>query len=100
MERIKEKQLDDPQLGQIRGNVLTGEAKDYMVSSMGLLRYKDWICVSMDAEIRQEILDESHTTPCSLHQGTTKMYQDLRTLNWLPRIKRDVTEYVAKCLMC
>ena len=43
LERIKEKQLDDPQLSQIRGDVLAGVSKDYTVSSMGLLRYKDQI---------------------------------------------------------
>ena len=75
-------------------------AKDYSISETGLLWYKDQICVSMDMGIRQEILDESHTTPYSLHPGTTKMYQDLGTLYWWPGRKKDVVEYVAKCLTC
>ena len=100
LEMIKEKKLGDPHLGQIRGNVLAGVAKDYTVSSMGLLRYKNRICVPMDTGIRREILDESHTTPYSLHPGTTKKYQDLKVLYWWPGMKRDVTEYVEKCLTC
>ena len=75
-------------------------AKDYSISKIDLLRYKDQICVPMDMGIRREILDESHTTPYSLHPGTTKMYQDLQTLYWWPGMKKDVVEYVAKCLTC
>ena len=67
---------------------------------MGLLKYKGWICVPMDSDLRREILDESHTTPYSLHPGTTKMYQDLKALYWWSGMKRDVVDYVAKCLTC
>ncbi|XP_028800249.1 uncharacterized protein LOC114755528 [Neltuma alba] len=30
----------------------------------------------------------------------TKMYQDLRHMFWLPGMKKDITEYVSKCLTC
>ena len=50
--------------------------------------------------IRREILNDSHTTPYSLHPGTMKMYQDVRSLYRWPGMKRDVVEYVAKCLTC
>ncbi|XP_062103639.1 uncharacterized protein LOC133814730 [Humulus lupulus] len=68
------------------------------MSSMGLWRYKDQICVLMDTGIKREIMDESYTNPYSLHLGNTKMYRDLMDLYWWPLIKRDVTEYVIKCL--
>ena len=70
------------------------------MSDAGLLRYKDQICVPSDAALRREILDESHNTPYSLHPGSTKMYHDVRSLYWWPGMKRDVVEYVAKCLTC
>ena len=100
LERIKEGQLSDPQLIKIREDVLAGASRDYTVSELGLLRYKGRICVPLDTALRREILDESHTTPYSLHPGTTKMYQDVRSLYWWPGMKRDVVEYVAKCLTC
>ena len=100
LKRIKEGQLSDPQLIKIREDVLAGASRDYTVSDLGLLRYKGRICVPLDTALRREILDESHTTPYSLHPGTTKMYQDVRSLYWWPGMKRDVVEYVAKCLTC
>ena len=98
MERVREGQMIDSSLQEVRGNVLAGVAKDYSISESGLLRYKGRICVLTDVGIRREILDESHTTPYSLHPGTTKMYQDLQTLYWWPGMKKDVVEYMAKCL--
>ena len=92
--------MSDPQLIKIREDVLAGASRDYTVSEVGLLRYKGRICVPLDTALRREILDESHTTPYSLHPGTTKMYQDVRSLYWWPGMKRDVVEYVAKCLTC
>ena len=68
---------------------MAGTAKDYTVSETGLLQYQGRICVPEDEGIRREILDETHTTPYSLHPGTTKMYQDLRTLYWWPGMKKE-----------
>ena len=100
LERIRTAQDRDPELVEQREKVLAGSTKDFTISEMGLLRYQDQICVPMDSEIRREILDEAHTTPYSLHPGTTKMYQDLRTLYWWPGMKKDVVEYVSRCLTC
>ena len=54
----------------------------------------------MDSGIRKEILDEAHTTSYLIHPGATKMYQDLKALYWWSGMKRDVVEYVSRCLTC
>ncbi|KAM6555529.1 hypothetical protein CsatB_002548 [Cannabis sativa] len=58
------------------------------------------VCVLSDVELRNEILEEAHTTPYSLHPGTTKMYQDLRPYYWWCGMKKDVVEFVFRCLTC
>ena len=35
-----------------------------------------------------------------MHPGSTKMYQDLKVLYWWSGMKRDVSEFVTKCLVC
>nr|GFB38939.1 putative reverse transcriptase domain-containing protein [Tanacetum cinerariifolium] len=50
--------------------------------------------------IRNLIMDEVHTSRYSVHPGAGKMYYDLRDLYWWPGMKRDITEYVSKCLTC
>ncbi|GJT61090.1 putative reverse transcriptase domain-containing protein [Tanacetum coccineum] len=36
----------------------------------------------------------------SIHLGADKMYYDMRDLYWWPGMKRDIAEYVSRCLMC
>jgi hypothetical protein len=41
--------------------------------------YKGRICVSDAKEIREMILREAHESAYSIHLGTTKMYEDLKS---------------------
>nr|GEU94225.1 putative reverse transcriptase domain-containing protein [Tanacetum cinerariifolium] len=50
--------------------------------------------------IRKLITDEAHTSRYSVHPGADKMYYDLRDLYWWPGMKKDIAEYVSKCLTC
>ncbi|GKD59472.1 putative reverse transcriptase domain-containing protein, partial [Tanacetum coccineum] len=43
-------------------------------------------------------MDEAHKSKYSVHLGADKMYYDLRDRYWWPRMKKDVAEYVSKCL--
>jgi len=43
---------------------------------------------------------EAHNTKYSIHSGGTKMYRDLRHNFWWSNMKRDIAEYVSKCLTC
>ncbi|GJY96141.1 reverse transcriptase domain-containing protein [Tanacetum coccineum] len=52
------------------------------------------------AEWLKLIMDEAHTTRYLVHPGADKMYYDLRELYWWPGMKRDIAEYVRKCLAC
>ena len=45
------------------------------------------------------ILEEAHKSKLNMHPGTTKMYQDLKKTYWWPKMKREVAQYVAKCLV-
>ena len=51
-------------------------------------------------ELRIAILEEAHKSRLSFHPGMTKMYQDLKRNFWWNGMKRDIAEYVAKCLTC
>ena len=53
-----------------------------------------------DEEMRKHILSEAYNTPSSVHPGATKMYQDLKKHLWWNGMKKDVAEYVSKCLTC
>jgi len=45
-------------------------------------------------------MEEAHHTPYTVHPRVTKMYQDLRTNFWWEGMKRDIANFVLKCLTC
>ncbi|KAA3474188.1 zinc finger and BTB domain-containing protein 11-like [Gossypium australe] len=67
---------------------------DLGLNSEEVLCFCGRICVSNDTELRQSILREAHSSPYAMHPGKNKMYRD-----W-PGLKREVTEFVGKCLTC
>ena len=47
-----------------------------------------------------KLLFEAHNKVFTMHPGGNKMYQDLKQHYWWKGMKRDVTEYMSKCLSC
>ena len=66
----------------------------------GSLYYKDQVCVTNDSELKKAILKEAHCGSFAMHPSSTKMYQDLKVLYWWSGMKRDVLEFVTKCMVC
>src|SRR5262249_18941617 len=58
------------------------------------------LCVPDVDELRREIMEEAHSTAYSVHPGSTKMYRDLRNVYWWSGMKRDIAEFVSRCLTC
>nr|GEU80248.1 putative reverse transcriptase domain, ribonuclease H-like domain, aspartic peptidase domain protein [Tanacetum cinerariifolium] len=48
--------------------------------------------------LRNLVMHESHKSKYSIHPGSDKMYQDLKSLYWWPNIKANIATYVSKCL--
>ena len=53
-----------------------------------------------DNELKKKLPYEAHNTVFTMHPRGNKMYQDLKQDYWWRGMKRDVTDYVSKCLMC
>ena len=50
--------------------------------------------------LRKQILEKAHGSRYSIRPGATKMYHDLREVYQWDGLKRDIAEFVAKCLNC
>ena len=53
--------------------------------------------VPKDRELKNQILDEAHSSKLSIHPGSSKMYQDLKTYFWWTKMKKEIVAYVARC---
>nr|GFD37366.1 putative reverse transcriptase domain-containing protein [Tanacetum cinerariifolium] len=57
------------------------------------------LVVPNNASLREALLTEAHSSPFSVHSGSTKMYHDLKQYFWWSGMKRDVATFVSRCLI-
>ncbi|GKA40101.1 putative reverse transcriptase domain-containing protein [Tanacetum coccineum] len=83
-------------------NMTLQKGLDEMIEhrSDGTLYYLDQIWVPLKGDVRTLIMDEAHKSKYSVHLGADKMYYDLRDRYWWPGMKKDIAEYVSRCLTC
>ena len=82
------------------GEFLRGLEKQLEKKADGGLYFVDRIWIPVFDGLRVLIMDEAHKTRYSVHPGVDKMYYDLRDLYWWPGMKKDIADYVSKCLTC
>ncbi|KAA0059807.1 pol protein [Cucumis melo var. makuwa] len=99
-QRIIDAQGNDPYLVEKRGLAEAGQAVEFSLFSDGGLLFERRLCVPSDSAIKTELLSEAHSSPFSMHLGSTKMYQDLKRVYWWRNMKREVAEFVSRCLVC
>ena len=99
-DRIKTSQSSDVFVRKMRDQIEQGKARDFSFSEEGFLKFQDRIYVPLNSGIRREILEEAHKSKYTIHPGATKMFQDLRKNFWWPGMRKDVSEFVCRCLIC
>ncbi|KAL0534457.1 hypothetical protein IC582_028748 [Cucumis melo] len=99
-QRIIDAQSNNPYLVEKRGLAEAGQAVEFSISSDGGLLFERRLCVPSDSAVKTELLSEAHSSPFSMHPSSTKMYQDLKRIYWWRNMKREVAEFVSRCLVC
>ncbi|GJU36830.1 putative reverse transcriptase domain-containing protein [Tanacetum coccineum] len=100
MLQIKEAQRDDGELWAIVQNVEDGKHTEFSVDDDGVVWFKDRLCVPNDQALREKVMTEAHSSPFTIHPGSTKMYKDLKQYFWWNGMKQDVATFVSKCMTC
>jgi hypothetical protein len=76
---IREGQLEDVKLKEIRQLIRDNKTSDFSEDSQGTLWLGKRICVPNLKHIKELILREAHDSVYSIHSCSTKMYKDLKT---------------------
>ena len=93
-------QKNDAKLQELAQLASIGDKTDFAIDESEGLLYKNRLSVPNDMELKKKILYESHNTVFTMHPGSNKMYLDMKQFYWWQGMKRDISEYVAKCLTC
>lgn len=97
IERIKEKQKDDPKMAKILDQIATRLGFEVVD---GVLYFRGRLCVPDVDGLRGEIMTEAHQSRYFIHPGSRKMFQNLRERYWWNNMKREIAGFVSKCLLC
>ena len=100
LNRVLEEQKSDEKISTIVSQNRERKETEFSVNEDGSLYYRDRVCVPNDDELKKSILEEAHSGSFIMHPDSTKMYRDLKTSYWWSEMKRDVLEFVAKCMVC
>ena len=100
LNRVLEAQKKDEKITVIVSQIGNGKEIEFTANEDGVLYYKDRVCVPDDNDLRKAILEEAHSGSFAIHPGSTKMYQDLKMSFWWSGMKRDISKFVTKCLVC
>ncbi|CAN6447751.1 unnamed protein product [Victoria cruziana] len=99
LEEILEKQKQSPEYEKMISESQKEDSALFQDDD-GSLWFNTRIWVPDDIEVKDKILHEAHKTKYTIHPGSTKMYQNIKKFFWWPGMKKDVAEYVARCLVC
>ena len=64
----------------------------------GVIEFQNQICVPQKQELKEKIIAEAHNTIYFIHPGGTKMCRYLKQTFWWNNMKKNIAEYVSKCL--
>ncbi|KAJ0086365.1 hypothetical protein Patl1_07805 [Pistacia atlantica] len=100
VDRIREFQFMDPNIMKLMGEVSEGLQTDFWIRGNGMLMMGNRLCVPGAKELKREILEEAHLSAYAMHLGSTRLYHTLKEHYWWPGMKREVAEFVSRCLVC
>ena len=76
---IIELQKTDVGVFHIKRKMKGQKTKHFRLDERGVLWFDDRLVVPKNHELRNQILDEAHSSKLSIHLGSSKMYHDLKT---------------------
>ncbi|KAI3825444.1 hypothetical protein L1987_06931 [Smallanthus sonchifolius] len=82
-----------------KANVVA-DALKIRIETDEVLYYLDRMWVPDSHNLRELILNEAQKSRYSVHPGADKMYKDLKEFYWWPGMKKEIANYVGKCLTC
>nr|GFA37676.1 retrotransposon protein, putative, Ty3-gypsy subclass [Tanacetum cinerariifolium] len=85
--RIKEAQKEDSEIWTIVENL--DKQVEFRLDDDNVLWQGTRLVVPNDASLREALLTEAHSSPFSVHLGSTKLYHDLKQHFWWSGMKRD-----------
>ena len=73
--------------------------ENFSITQEGVLTMRGRACVLDVDNLRKLIMEEAHYSAYTMHSRSTKMYRTIKENFWWSGTKRDITDFVARCLV-
>lgn len=100
LSKIQELQEEDLELLSRLELVKSGQKTNFHIGDDGCLFYWDRLCVPNDSGPKQELMNKAHNNFYLIHLGCNKMYNNLKQHYWWLGMKREISMFVSKYLIC
>ena len=61
---------------------------------------KDRVCLLDIDDLKRAIMEKAHCPAYAIHPGSTKLYRTIKENYWWSSIKKDIVEFIYRCLVC
>ena len=100
LDQIKEVQKKISEMIKLRAEIEGGRKPEFQIRDDGVIVRGSRMCVLEIGELKREIMEEAHSSAYAMHPGSTKMYHTLREHYWWKGMKKEIADFVSRCLTC
>ena len=100
VDQIKEGQKQVSKMIKLRAKIEGGRKPEFQIRDDGVIVRGSRMCVPEIGELKREIMEEAHSSAYAMHPGSTKMYNTLREHYLWKGMKKEIADFVSKCLTC
>ena len=98
VDQIKEGQKQVSEMIKLRAEIEGGRKPEFQIRDDGVIVRGSRMCVPEIGELKREIMEEAHSSAYAMHPGSTKMYHTLREHYWWKGMKKEIANFVSRCL--
>ena len=85
---------------KLRVEIEGGRKPEFQIRDDGVIIRGSRMCVPEIGELKREIMEEAHSSAYAMHPGSTKIYFSLREHYWWKGMKKEIADFISKCLTC
>ena len=85
---------------KLKEEIEKGKKVEFQTRDDGMIVKGQRMCVPEYRKLKRYIMEEAHSSAYAKHLGSTKMYRSLKEHYWWNGMKKEITNFVSRCLTC
>ena len=100
VDQIKEGQKQVSEMIKLRAEIEGGRKPEFQIRDDGVIVRGSRMCVPEIGELKRKVMEEAHSSAYAMHLGSTKMYHTMREHYWWKGMKKEIADFISRCLTC